>query len=855
MLRVALKNLAAHKLRTLFTAVAVALGVAFMAGTFVLTDTVSSSFDTIFTGAFEGLDAQVRGETAFESSAFEGGETRPDLDLATVDVVRAIDGVDVAEPVVQSIGAVVDEEGEPLNTTGSPSFGANWTGVPAIDVFTVEDGRAPEGPTEAAVDELTADAGDYEVGDTVGVQTINGLAQLDLVGIVSYGETGNLGGASFVLMDTPAAIDTFSLGDQIQSVAVIGDEGLTQTELVDRIEPQLPDGTEVITAEEAAEEAEDAIGAFVDTIRTFLTVFALIALAAGSFLIYNTFAIIIGQRVKELALLRAMGAARSQVLWSVVLEAGAIGLLASLLGLVGGVALAVLLQSVLATTGLGEPGAAPVISPRTIVVSLVVGVVVSVLCSLVPAVRASRVPPVAAMRDVATDDAERSVVRLVTGAAAAVVGVLLLVTGAQATGNGAIVQTGLGTVVLFAGAVVLGPSIVPPLAGVLGMPLRLFGVAGTLGRDNARRNPKRSAGTASALMLSVTLITFIAVFFLSFGSSINAAVDEDFRGDLEVVGGGFGFPSLGPSLVEDLAQQPEVAAVSGVQRGNLELEGTSRPVYGVRFDGLTQIFDLGEVEGDIDALGPGQIAVDRATARLGLWGIGTALDITYPNGETGTLEVGAIYESGSIIAPNADGHYLVSDQVFQERFPGVGQLLNRVDVTAAEGVDVEELRPVVQQAAQAFPAAEVRDVEEIKEENNRRLAFSLAIFLALLFLALVIGALGVAITVALSVFERTREIGLLRAVGGTRTQLGGSITGESIIITLLGTLLGLVIGIAGGVAIMSAQRDTLDTLRINVSPIFVIGVLIMAVVIGILASAIPAFRATRLDVLEAVTIE
>jgi putative ABC transport system permease protein len=193
--------------------------------------------------------------------------------------------------------------------------------------------------------------------------------------------------------------------------------------------------------------------------------------------------------------------------------------------------------------------------------------------------------------------------------------------------------------------------------------------------------------------------------------------------------------------------------------------------------------------------------------------------------------------------------------VFEERFPGVGQLLNRVDVTAAEGVDVEELRPVVQQAAEAFPAAEVRDVGEIKEENNRQLAFSLAIFLALLFLALVIGALGVAITVALSVFERTREIGLLRAVGGTRKQLGGSITGESIIITLLGTVLGLVIGIAGGVAIMSAQSDTLDTLRINVSPIFVIGVLIMAVVIGILASAIPAFRATRLDVLEAVTVE
>ncbi len=853
MFKVAVKNLLGHKLRTLFTAVAVALGVAFMAGTFVLTDTVSASFDTIFTDAFAGLDAQVRGEEAFQSSDF-GPDQRPDIDPSVVDGVRQVEGVKAAEPVVQSIGSVLGADGGPLNPNGA-SFGANWTGVPAIDVFTIEDGRAPTGSKEALIDEATASAGDFAVGDTVGVQTIKGRVDLDLVGIVKYGDSGNLGGASFVLMDTPAAIETFSFGGKVQAVAVIGDDGISQPELVDRITPALPDGTEAITADEAAQEAQDAIGSFVGTIRTFLTVFALIALAAGSFLIYNTFAIVIGQRVRELALLRAMGAARGQVLRSVVAEAGFIGLIASLLGRIGGVLLALVLQALLATTGFGSASTAPVVGPRTIIVSLVVGVVVSVLCSLVPARRASRVLPIAAMREVATDDVSRSIIRLAIGVILGVVGVLALVTGANATGNGAIVQTGVGTVILFAGAVTLGPYIVSPLTAFLGAPLRLFGVAGTLGRDNARRNPKRSAGTAAALMLSVTLISFIAVFFLSFGTSINAAVDEDLKADLEVTGAGFGFPSLGPQLVDDLADQPDVAAVTGVQTGTVQIDGSPRPVYGVRFDGLDQIYDLGETEGDVSSLGPDQIAIDRPTAEMEQWGIGTGLPVTYPDGSTAELTVGAIYQSGGIVAQNSDGHYLISDQLFQDTFPSVSQFITRVDVTAAEGVSTEALRPVVTNAADAYPSAKVRDKEEIKAENNRQLAFSLSIFLALLGLALVIGALGVAITVALSVFERTREIGLLRAVGGTRKQLGGSITGESIVITLLGTVLGLIIGIGGGVATMLAQRDTLETVRINVSPFFVVGVLVMAVVIGILASAIPAIRAARLDVLEAVTVE
>lgn len=855
MLRVVLKNLAGHKLRTLFTAVAVALGVGFMAGTFVLTDTVSSSFDTIFTEAYAGLDAQVRGETAFEADAFDGGEQRPDIDPALADQVRDIDGVAAAEPVVQSIGSVLEDDGSPLNRGGAPSFGANWTGNPAIDLFTLEEGRAPEGATEAVVDTLTAEAGDLEVGDPFRVQTLRGPVDLELSGIVSYGESGNLGGASFVMMDTPAAIETFAFDGKVQGVAVIAEDGLTQQEVVERIRPVLPAGSEVITATEAAQEAQDAIGSIVDTIRTFLTVFALIALAAGSFLIYNTFGIIIGQRVRELALLRALGASRTQILGSVVVEAGVIGLIASIMGLVGGIALAFALQSLLASVGFGEPGSAPVVSPRTIIVSAVVGVVVSVLCSVVPALRASRIAPIAALREAATDDTSRTRTRLVIGAVLVAGGIALLVTGSQGSGNGAIVQTGLGTVLVFAGTVVLGPYLVPVLTGVLGFPLRLLGVAGVLGRDNARRNPKRSSGTAAALMLSVTLITFIAVFAQSFGKSINATIDERFEGDIEIITAGFGFPSLNRELVDSLAGRDEVGAITGVQRGTIEIDGDTRLVYGVRFSDVTDVYDLGEVEGDIARLGTEEIAVDRATAERGLWRVGTELPVTYPDGTVGTLTVGALFEDGAIVAQNADGHVLVSDQVIRDHFPGVGQLIQRVDITAADGVTVEELRVAATEESARLAAAEVRDVDEIKEANNDQLSFSLRIFFALLGLALVIGALGVAITLALSVFERTREIGLLRAVGATRQQVATSITGESVIITLLGTILGLVIGIAGGTAIMLAQGDELDTLRIYLSPTFVVGVLVLALVIGVAASLIPGWRAARMDVLQAVTVE
>jgi putative ABC transport system permease protein len=489
-----------------------------------------------------------------------------------------------------------------------------------------------------------------------------------------------------------------------------------------------------------------------------------------------------------------------------------------------------------------------VVAPRTIVVSLLVGTGITVFSSLAPAIRGSRIAPVAALREQAVETASRSKVRLGIGI---VIGLLATVAMVSGAAGGEVGPAALGMVLLFAAVIILGPFLVPTLIGALGAPLRLFGLPGALGRDNSRRNPKRSASTAAALMLAVTIITFIAVSTLSFTAAFNSATDEYLNADLEVTSGFV--PTLGPSLVASLAEAPEVSDVTGVQQGQIEINGVVRTVYGVTPAAVPAIFDLQGIEGDLAGMGPDEIAIDRATAKIALWGLGKELDVRYPDGTTATVTVAAIYEDGGIIAQNSDGHYLVPAQVFQDHFPESSQTLNRVDVKAAEGVSLPELRAVVEQAVGDFPSAEVRDKEEIKEANNNQLLISLSFLFVLLGLALVIGALGVAITLALSVFERTREIGLLRSVGATRSQLALSITAESLLLTALGTVLGLAIGILGAVAVVQSQTDIIPSLAVRIPIWFVLLVFVVANLIGLVASLIPGWRAARMDVLKAVT--
>ncbi len=848
MFKVALKNILGHKLRTLFTAIAVALGVGFMAGTFVLTDTMGAAFDDLFSDIGADIDVQVQGKAPFESDTVQGDPARPDIDASLVDEIRQVDGVAEAEPVVFTLAYVLDADGDSVAQGGAPSFGTNWTGVPEIDVFTVEEGEAPSGDTGAVLDEATVDKAGFEVGDQFQVQTISGVIDLTLQGVVSFGDTGSLAGASIVAVDTDVALRSFTTSGKVQNISVVGEDGVSQQELVDRISEVLPDTAEAITGQQAIDDQTESIQEGIGIFRQILTAIGLISLIAGAFLIYNTFGIIIGQRLRELALLRALGSSRRQVLLSVLGESALTGVFASLLGLVGGIALAYGLIGLLSAIGLELPDTLPVVAPRTIIVSLLVGTGITVFSSLAPAIRGSRIAPVAALREQAVETASRSKVRLGVGLALAVAALAAMVSGAS---GGEVGPAALGMVLLFAAVIILGPFLVPALIGVLGAPLRLLGLPGVLGRDNSRRNPKRSASTAAALMLAVTIITFIAVSTLSFTSAFNSATDRYLLADLEVTSGFV--PTLGPALVDALAETPEVAAVTGVQQGSIEIDGEVRTVYGVTPEAVPDIFDLRGVDGDLAGMGPDGIAIDQVTADDTGWGLGDELDVRYPDGATATVSVAAIYTDGGIVAQNSDGHYLVPAQVFQDHFPENAQALNRVEVRAADGVGLEQLRSVVEDAVTDFPSAEVRDKEEIKEANNNQLLVSLGFLFVLLGLALVIGALGVAITLALSVFERTREIGLLRSVGATRSQLALSITAESLLLTALGTVLGLAIGIAGAVAVIQSQTDLIPTLSVRLPIPFVVLVFVVANLIGLMASLIPGWRAARMDVLKAVT--
>ncbi len=850
MFKVALKNLLGHKLRTIFTAIAIALGVGFMAGTFVLTDTIEKAFDDLFADIGAGIDAVVQGKAPFESETMQGETARPDVDASLVDAIRQIDGVADAEPVVFTFAWVLDGDGESVSQGGAPSFGTNWTGVPEIDVFTIDEGAPPSGPNGAVLDRATVDAAGFEIGDSFQVQTTTGVVDMTLQGIVSFGDVGSLAGASIVALDTPSALETFSTSGKVQNISVVADDGVSQEELVAAIAPELPSSAEVITGEQSIDDQTESVQEGIGALRQILTYIGLISLIAGAFLIFNTFGIIIGQRLRELALLRALGSSRRQVLTSVLGESFLTGVLASVLGLAGGIALAFLLIAALSAIGLELPSQVPVVSPRTIIVSLLVGTGITVFSSLAPAIRGSRIPPIAALRDQAVETPTRSIVRLVVGVIVTLAGVAMMVSGAS---SGTVGYAAGGMIGLFAGAIVLGPYLVPGLVAVLGFPLRIFGLPGELGKDNSRRNPKRSASTAAALMLAVTIITFIAISTMSFTSAFNSATQKYLLADLRVSSGFI--PTLGPALVDGLAAEPDVAAVSGVQQGQIEVDGTVKMVYGVTPSAVPDLYDVGDVEGDLAAMTADEIAIDEDTAEDEGWGIGSEIPVTYPDASTATLSVAAIYENGGIIAQNSDGHFLVDATVFQDHFPENAQILNFVDVRGADGIGIDQLRTVVEQASADFPSAEVKDKQQLEEDNNNQLIVILGILYVLLGLALVIGALGVAITLALSVFERTREIGLLRAVGATRSQLALSITAESLLLTALGTVIGLVIGVLGAAAVVQSQTELIDTLSVQVPIWFIVAVFVVATIIGVLAAIIPGWRAARMDVLHAITVE
>jgi putative ABC transport system permease protein len=836
------KNLLAHKRRLFSTVTAVVLGVGFLCGVLLLSATINSSFETLFTDANRGTDAMVRARSSIDVS---GLTARSRIDPAVLDEVNKVDGVEHAELFVQDIGQIVTASGKAVGIPdrGPPTFAGNWLDDDRLNPYKLVDGRAPRTDDEVVINRSAAKDGNIAIGDRV---TINARvpATATVTGIATYGTTDPDNGSTFVALTTPAAIRI--LGDgKADGVKVVASPGVSQDELAARLQQRLPDNLEAITGDALTREAVDAVQQrFVSFLTLFLTMFAVIALIVSIFSINNTFSILVSQRTRELALLRAVGASRAQVRTAVQFEALALGVVGSAVGLLAGVGLAQALKGLIAAFGGSPPSYGITFTVASIVVPFAVGVIVTVLAGVLPAVKATRVPPVAAMRETSVERTSASLVRMIVGGLLLIAGVGLTIAALVAGGSGSSARVGIGGFIVLVATVMLGPVVAWPISRAIGLPLpSLRGVSGRLARENASRNPRRTAGTASALMIGVAVVSLFTVFAASITRTVNDEIDNSFAGDLVVTSTAFGPGRISPELAARAGQLPEVQTAVGLAKGAMEVNGDAlRPTVANTRD-LAAISDVGVTAGSVADLSPTQLAVSKDVATANGWTIGTPVPTRFADGTT-TLTVGAIYDETGLV-----GDYLLPRDAWTPH--AVSNLDSSVAIKLKDGVSVDQGRTAVEAVAHDVAAgATVQDRAAFRDSQSSAINQVLGLVYALLALAVLISLLGISNTLSLSIYERTRELGLLRAVGMARRQVRMSIRWESVLIALFGTLGGLVLGIFFSWALVSTADVTFDVPALRLAILVVLGALA-----GVLAAARPARRAARLDVLRAIATE
>jgi putative ABC transport system permease protein len=846
-LKVALRGLMAHKLRMLITFVAVAIGVAFMGGVLVLGDTMNRAFDDLFSDVFRGTDAVVRSEQVFSS---DFGDIRSGVDEDLVAVIEDVDGVESVAGSTDSFARIIDQDGDPVGNPafGPPTFGSTWVDG-RLNPFNLDEGRAPEADDEIVIDRGAADSTEYELGDQVTVQTAKGIGEFELVGVAKFGTADSPGGATFVMWTAAAAQEWIGEEGKFSTISVAAEDGVSQQEVTaavaDALDGDGATGVEVVTGAEITEETQDEIGEQLGFFTTLLLVFAAIALVVGTFVIYNSFAIIVAQRTRELALLRAIGARRRQVRRAVLIEAVAIGLVGAAVGFMVGLALA---------WGLGKlfqvPGGGLAVIPSSVVVAIVTGLVVTVVSAVLPAWRASRVPPLAAMREVAIDRTGRSRLRLVIGVGVLVVGAVTVVAGASGT---ALATVGLGVGLVFLGLILVCPGLARPVSRAIGAPVqRLRGATGRLARENASRNPRRTSATAQALMIGVGLVALLLVVNASIRASFDKIVDDNFRGDFVVDSGTFGIIGLPPEVAQEIERIPDVDNVAPLRFSPGRVDGDDQGVTGTSPDAF-ELFGLPVVDGEAD-LSRGEVVVLRDHAEDRGLQVGDEIslgliDDARPEAER-TATVAGIYEP--VEGALEFGRYVIGLDEYDAAAPTSSD--TQVFVEIAPGATVEEVQPEIERVVEPFASADVQSVEDFKDTVKSQLDVLLFLLIGLLTLSVIIAVLGIANTILLSVLERTREIGLLRAVGMRRRQVRATVRWEAVIISLYGTVLGLAFGLVGGWGLVRALRD--EGFGVFQLPVawFVILALVGGLV-GIGAAVLPAWRASRLNVLTAIHTE
>jgi putative ABC transport system permease protein len=845
---VTIKGLLAHRVRLVLTTLSVVLGVAFVAGTFVLTDTMSSVFDDLVRGGAGTIDVLVRAENP------SGGNGVEDLDVAPLpipesilDDVLAVDGVERAEGGIEGYALIVRPDGEPITPMGPPTLGAGWT----EEGRTIrEGGRAPSRPDEVVVDATTADRNELHPGDRVTIVfSATPPREFTVVGISSMDRGDNLAGATLAEFEPRTAQEVLDLPGSYTSINVWAQDGVAHDTLVGRLEVALPAGFGAITAAAWADELMTSIDEALGFITTMFGIFAAIALVVGAFIIANTFSITVLQRTREFALLRSLGASRRQIVGSVVGEAVVVGLLASFLGVLAGLGLAVGLNALLQAFGIDMPSGTLVLRPRTVAVALAVGLVVTVVSSLLPARRAAAVHPMAALREVNIQAYRPSRLRLAGGVGAAGVATALVGMAAVLQPENAGVLVGLGAMLALIALAAVGPSLTRPVLRLFGGSGARFGAVGRLARSNSLRTPRRTWTTAAALTIGLALVSSVAVLASSMKVSASEAIDGTLRADAIITAssamtGG----SVPPVLARELAASPEVGAISPLRGGAGRIDGERAAVLAVDPGTWDAVAITTFTDGSFAQLAsPGTLAADAEQAAALDLAVGDVLPAVFPASGPTELRIAAIYEPDQLLSG-----WLVSIDTHAELFPRPVDAA--VLVAGAPGASTEAVIASIDRIAATYPSVLVQDQTQYRDSVAGQVDRLLALVTALLGMALFIAILGIMNTLALSIHERTHEIGLLRAVGMTRRQVRSMVRWEAVTVALLGAFVGMVLGVTFGWATTRALAD--EGLGAFVLPVGqLLGAGVLAALAGVLAAILPARGAANLDVLRAVTVE
>jgi putative ABC transport system permease protein len=850
---VALRGLLGRKLRAALTAFAIVIGVAMVSGTFVLTDTIKSAFTTVFTTVYQNTDAVISGKSAISSSNNGNAPTTPSLPASLLTKVQALPSVALASGGISDTAQLVGRNGKVISSGGAPGLAFSYSpGGQRFNALTLTAGRFPTSPNEVDIDASTASKHGYKVGDEIGVVARGPVQRFQIAGTVQIGGVSSLGGATISVFTLPEAQQLFNKQGKYDTISVAAKHGYSPQDVVNQIRPLLGPSAQVKTGQQQAQQATKDTSGFLNIFQDFLLAFGGIALFVGSFVIANTLSITIAQRTRELATLRTLGATRRQVLRSVLVEAFVIGTLASIVGLFLGLLLAKGLNSLLVSFGINLPQTSTVFKTRTIIVALAVGIIITMVAALRPALRATRVAPIAAAREGALLPPSRwakygtqaSYGTILGAVALMLIGLLVssLSTGLR------LLAVGVGAVALFIGVSMLAPKLVPPLVKVLGWPAtKIGGSAGKLAEGNSARNPARTASTASALMIGLALVTLVAVLAAGLRTGFKNSVDKAFIADYAITASN-NFSPIGLASERAVTNVPGVNTVVGIRAGDGKAFGSNINVTGVPPNASQAIHvDWTHGNSQIPAqLGSDGAFVDKDYAKAQHLQVGSSLSVETPTGRSLQLKLIGITNPPKGGSPYGD--VSISQALFDSAYQNPQNLYSFVNIRG--GVTPASTNRL-NAALAGFPDAKLQTRSQFINNQLSGLSTLLNLLYVLLSLSIVVSLFGIVNTLVLTVFERTRELGMLRAVGMSRRQVRRMIRHESVITALLGAAFGIPLGILLALLVGAAIDFGSFTVPVGTLIVFVIA----AVIAGLIAAIWPARRAGKLNVLQALSYE